>query len=78
LSPPHQTKWQYFDNGWKNYSKEADRTVEECYQEYLKTPGSYDVRSVRSGQWLYQVDFINMKQTNIQHEAHTVRDIRRI
>eukprot|EP01101_Sappina_pedata_P011882 TRINITY_DN8060_c0_g1_i1.p2 TRINITY_DN8060_c0_g1~~TRINITY_DN8060_c0_g1_i1.p2 ORF type:complete len:238 (-),score=93.80 TRINITY_DN8060_c0_g1_i1:73-786(-) len=70
--------WQYFDNGWKSYSKEADAFVEEAYQDYLKTPGSYDVRAIKSGAWMYQVDFINMKQTNIQHEAHTVRDIRRV
>jgi len=77
-SPQAGIHWQYFDNGWKNYAREASKIVEEVYQDYLKTPGSYDVRAVRSGQWLYQVDFINMKQTNIQHEAHTIREIRRV
>jgi len=73
-----QLHWQYFDGGWKSYSKEADRVVEEAYQDYVKNPGCYDVRAIRSGQWMYQVDFVNMKQTNIQHEAHKVRDIRRV
>ena len=52
--------------------------MEEAYQEYLENPSLLDVRAVQSGTWHYQVDFLNMKQTNINHSAHTVRDIRRI
>jgi len=74
----NQTHWQYFDGIWKHYSREADRVVEEAYQDYLKNPGCFDVRAIKSGQWMYQVDFVNMKQTNIQHESHKVRDIRRV
>jgi len=72
------THWQYYDNGWKNYEREAAKVVEEAYQEYVKDPGQFDVRAIKSGHWMYQVDFANMKQTNIQHEAHTVRNIRRV
>jgi hypothetical protein len=36
-----------------------------------------DVRSVQSGQWSYLVDFRQMTQQNVQHEAHTTRAIRR-
>jgi histone H2A len=74
----NQLHWQYFDGVWKSYAKEADRVVEEAYQDYLKNPGCYDVRAIKSGQWMYQVDFVNLKQTNIQHESHKVRDIRRV
>jgi hypothetical protein len=70
--------WQYYDNGWKNYAKAANDSVEAAYQDYLKDQTNFDVRAVKSGHWMYQVDFVNLKQTNIQHEAHTVRDIRRV
>jgi hypothetical protein len=71
-------KWQYEDNGWKDYDAEASEEVEKCYQTYLSCPGQFDVRSVKSGTWHYQVDFPQMIQTNIRHENHTRRAIRRI
>jgi hypothetical protein len=72
---PH---WEYFDRSWRPYVKDASDVVEAAFQEYLRDPGMLDVRSVKSGSWAYQVDFVNMKQTNIEHANHTVRDIRRI
>jgi hypothetical protein len=71
-------KWQYFDNGWFDYHPDASKAVEEAYQDYISNPGMWDVRAVKSGRWHYQVDFPNMKQTNIEHDDHTQRDIRRI
>jgi len=71
--------WQYDEKGtWKNYETEASNVVEEVYQKYLANRGDTDVRAVKSGQWEYMVDFMAMKQTNIQHENHTVRNIRRV
>lgn len=70
--------WQYQHNGWKNYDGKASDVVEEVYQSYLVNRGGTDVRAVKSGEWEYLVDFQQMKQTNIQHAAHTVRDIRRV
>lgn len=75
-SPTH--KWQYFDNGWFDYHAEASKLVEEAYQDYIAHPGMWDVRAVKSGRWHYQVDFPNLKQTNIEHDDHTQRDIRRV
>jgi hypothetical protein len=69
--------WQYQDKGWKNYADPASNVVEKAYQEWQKDPYT-DIRSVKSGQWAYQVDFNRMKQINIEHENHTERDIRRI
>jgi len=69
--------WQYFDGHWKNYDTVAANVVEDVYQKYLANRGDTDVRAVKSGSWEYQVDFMAMKQTNIQHENHTVRNIRR-
>lgn len=76
--PKFTHKWQYDDNGFHDYDKEASKEVEAAYQDYLKSPGCWDVRAVKSGKWEYQVDFPNMKQTNIQHEKHTQRSIRRV
>jgi len=72
--------WQYQDDAgkFKNYDGEASDIVEGCYEEYIKNPNMMDVRAVKSGDWQYQVDFINLKQTNIQHANHKVRNIRRI
>jgi hypothetical protein len=72
--------WQFKqDNGvWGNYDVNGSDTIEDVYQKYLANRGDNDVRAVKSGQWEYQVDFMAMKQTNIQHPNHTVRDIRRV
>jgi len=42
-----------------------------------KNPGDFDVRSVRSGQFHYMVDFRQMTQTNVDHDNHTTRKIKR-
>eukprot|EP00735_Rhodelphis_limneticus_P007161 TRINITY_DN19666_c0_g1::TRINITY_DN19666_c0_g1_i1::g.3342::m.3342 TRINITY_DN19666_c0_g1::TRINITY_DN19666_c0_g1_i1::g.3342 ORF type:complete len:229 (-),score=39.52,sp/Q14781/CBX2_HUMAN/50.00/2e-10,Chromo/PF00385.19/8.2e-13,Chromo/PF00385.19/3.6e+03,WWE/PF02825.15/5.2e+02,WWE/PF02825.15/1.2e-05,Mtf2_C/PF14061.1/0.041 TRINITY_DN19666_c0_g1_i1:74-733(-) len=77
--------WQYYHDkpqdgktvGWHDYTPEAAQIVEDAYLGWLKDP-HVDIRAVKSGQWMYEVDFNLMKQKNIQHEAHTVRDIRRV
>jgi len=72
--------WQFVENdgSWRNYEVAASDEVEDTYQKYLQNKGDSDVRSVKSGQWQYQVDFMAYKQTNIQHSNHTVRNIRRV
>jgi len=84
----HPAIWQYFDNnkvisnpshdGWYNYDAEASDIVEDAWQKYVVHRGLNDVRSVKSGEWEYMVDFMNWKQMNIIHTAHTKRDIRRL
>ena len=70
--------WQYNHGTWKNYDSKASDIIEEIYQNYLSNRGDSDVRAVRSGEWEYMVDFAALKQTNIQHENHTVREVRRV
>jgi len=72
--------WQFLENDslYYNYEPEASDVVEEVYQSYVKSPGATDVRSVKSGQWNYMIDFREMTQQNIQHENHKKRKIRRI
>ena len=72
-------KWQYKNNwgGFSDYDSNASDAVEFAYKDWQKNP-HIDVRSVKSGDWAYMVDFNQMKQQNIQHPAHTQRDIRRV
>jgi hypothetical protein len=79
-APESGSKWQYYDGakgGWNDYDSAASDVVDAAFREWEANPYT-DVRSIGSGQWQYQVDFTNMKQTNIQHAAHTQRDIRRV
>lgn len=68
---------RYDHNGWKDYKDDASDVVEAAYQDWQANPFT-DVRAIKSGDWQYQVDFNAMMQTNIQHEAHTQRRIRRV
>lgn len=70
--------WQYQEGKqWKDYETAAIPVVEAAYQDWLKNP-FIDVRAVKSGQWKYQVDFNQKTQTNVQHDSHTSRSIRRV
>lgn len=71
-------KWEYFDNGWNPYSPPASEVLEDEWQEYASNAHRRDVRSVKSGNFRYFVDFTLMKQTNVDHANHTQRDIRRV
>lgn len=71
-------QWQYFDRGWYDYDADASRLIDVEYAQYLESPSNWDCRSVKSGQFSYLVDFPNMRQTNIVHENHTQRNIRRL
>jgi len=68
--------WQYKHGKWLDYDTDASVQVELAYQDWLGNK-SVDVRAVKSGSFQYQVDFNQMKQTNIQHPNHTMREIRR-
>jgi len=69
--------WQYQHGGWHDYDEEANKMVEAIYQAWKNDPG-VDIRTVKSGHWNYMIDFNLMKQTNIEHESHTERTIRRV
>jgi hypothetical protein len=46
--------WQYHHGVWKDYKSEASDVVERAYQEWKSNPYT-DVRSIKSGDWEYQV-----------------------
>lgn len=62
--------------GWYDYVVEASDILEQVYGEWTHNP-DLSVRAVQSGHWKYKVDFEKMQQTNLEHYAHTVRQIRR-
>jgi hypothetical protein len=69
------------DGGFHDYDQAASEEVEQTYQLYEKEKATgriIDVRNVKSGTWEYQIDFRQLTQTNVRHEAHTTRQIRRI
>lgn len=71
--------WQFKENDGKfhNYDQSANELIEEAYAKFLN--GGIDVYSVKSGgRGHYMVDFRELTQTNITHENHTIRSIRRI
>eukprot|EP00760_Papus_ankaliazontas_P006491 PhM_4_TR13060/c0_g1_i1/m.44156 len=72
-------KWQFYDDGnkWSDYDAVATKALEKAYVDWQKNP-HIDVRSVKSGQWHYMVDFNLMQQQNIDHENHRIRKIQRI
>lgn len=85
----YKALWQYYDNnninavikradGWYDYDLQASDVVEDEWQRYIVNRGNCDVRAVKSGQWEYMVDFMNWKQTNIVHENHKQRQVRRL
>ena len=89
IMPEKGVIWQYYDksnhnaivknlDGWYDYDKKASDVVEEEWQKYIKNRAMCDVRAVKSGQFSYQVDFMSWNQTNLDHSAHTKRNIRRL
>ena len=80
--------WQYYDNSkfttnksaddWYDYDAQASDIVEESWLKYIVNRGLNDVRSVKSGEWEYMVDFMNWNQQNILHSDHRKREIRRL
>ena len=78
-------KWQYWvddcvdgkSTNWYDYTADGNYNVEELYQFHLQNKKCHN-RIVASGAWTYDVDLINMTQTNVTHQNHTSRKIRRI
>jgi poly [ADP-ribose] polymerase len=77
-------KWQYWvddgidgkTTGWYDYDTVASARVERLYTEHTNNP-QFNERTVDSGMWTYTVNLTQMIQTNIKHENHTSRRIRR-
>ena len=72
-------KWQYVaDHGkWSDYTPAASKELERAYASWIVSP-HIDVRSVKSGDWEYMVDFNLSQQTNVKHPNHKIRKIQRI
>ncbi|KNC84415.1 hypothetical protein SARC_03377 [Sphaeroforma arctica JP610] len=81
----YNVMWQYWvddgidgkSTGWYNYDPQGATNTEQLYSEAIMN-SNFNLRSVSSGMWVYAVDFIRMKQTNVVHPNHTSRHIRRL
>lgn len=69
--------YQYMDHIWKDYDESAHGIVEAAYQDWLHDK-EVDARNIKSGEFIYSVDFASMTQTNMQVPPHTQRAIRRL
>ena len=65
--------------GWYRYDSDASKAAETNYlawqHDAVTTPSTLDLDI---GKYRYRVDFNQMKQSNLTHANHTVRDIRRL
>ncbi|KAL7579499.1 hypothetical protein ACA910_007876 [Epithemia clementina (nom. ined.)] len=76
--------WQYWvddgvdgkDEGWHDYDQEGSIQAERLFSEHAKNIDLAN-RWVVSGACTYELDLVNMTQTNVFHPTHTVRRIRR-
>eukprot|EP01064_Diplonema_japonicum_P025458 TRINITY_DN3688_c0_g1_i1.p1 TRINITY_DN3688_c0_g1~~TRINITY_DN3688_c0_g1_i1.p1 ORF type:complete len:270 (+),score=38.44 TRINITY_DN3688_c0_g1_i1:76-885(+) len=75
-------KWQYVENDqtWRDYRVDASAVVEQHFHEWEQDGKGSDivVRAVKSGDWSYDVCFKTLQQTNVDHQSHTKRRIRRV
>mmetsp|Transcript_27295 Transcript_27295/g.32279 ORF Transcript_27295/g.32279 Transcript_27295/m.32279 type:complete len:318 (+) Transcript_27295:61-1014(+) len=77
-------KWQYWvDDGvdgkmtnWYDYSATGSVQAERLYQEHLSNARLTN-RLVESGWFTYDVNMVQMTQTNVKHQNKTARRIRR-
>lgn len=82
VAPPADppVSWQYEtkNQGWQPFDAQAVTPIEAEYQKFLADPHNYDVREVRSGRFRYFINFAAMRQTNIDHDDHRERAVRRV
>lgn len=79
-------QWQYWvddwvdgkEIGWYNYDDDGNAVVEQLYLEYNANRSWLSQRIVKSGFYSYLVDLPLMTQTNVEHPARKVRNIRRV
>lgn len=77
-------KWQYWvddgvdgkSTGWYDYTMRGSAEVERLFQEHSLNAHLKN-RLVESGAWTYDVNLVQMIQTNLRHPNRTSRRIRR-
>jgi hypothetical protein len=68
--------YEYFDGHWKPYAEDAHGIVEAAFKDWLADK-EVDSRPVKSGEFIYMINFDEWTQQNAQVPPHTVRQIRR-
>ena len=73
--------WEYEDNtGWMSYGDSQQAVLESFYQVFLRNKNLTTACKVRiqTDAWAYEVDFEDMVQTNLDHQGHRSRPVRRL
>jgi hypothetical protein len=78
-----QCVWQYDSrHGWFDFDLDASQQIEDVWRAHEREPNNhqYHQATVKSGGdgWRYTVNFDQMTETNLDHERHRVRNIRRV
>ncbi|ELR17788.1 uncharacterized protein ACA1_066090 [Acanthamoeba castellanii str. Neff] len=75
--------WQFDSrHGWFDFDLDASQQIEDAWRAHERDPNNdqYHQAEVKSGPdgWRYSVNFDQMTETNLDHERHRVRNIRRV
>jgi hypothetical protein len=73
--------WEYQDNtGWMSYGDSQQAVLESFYQVFLrdKRPTTACKVRIQTDEWVYEVNFEDMVQTNLDHQEHRSRPVRRL
>jgi len=77
-----QYVWQFDSkHGWFDFDSSASEEVDSKFLQRSKNPNFENEKVVvKSGsdEWKYLIDFNNMTQTNMDHQNHRTRNIRRV
>ena len=79
-------KWSYHvgvavndkQPGWHDFDQKAATVVEAAYVKWLNNPGGAASQlTLTVGKYNYKIDLAELTQTNLTHDNHTVRKLRR-
>ncbi|KAI2489089.1 hypothetical protein MHU86_25503 [Fragilaria crotonensis] len=75
--PPTNFVWEYEDNGWCPLAPASQAIVESAFRAYISGASRESTQTFRSERWTYEVNFVTMRQTNLDHPNHRQRNLQR-
>ena len=61
---------------WVDYPAVQHKVLEQAYEAFMSGSAEATV-TIQGPKWKYKIDFVEMKQTNLDHRNHTRRAIKR-
>jgi Glycine-rich domain-containing protein-like/WWE domain len=79
LSSRSTVIWEFQENSgkWTPYRTDQQNILESGYKKLVHATPAICKVQIQAGPWTYEVDVQTLKQTNMEHEDHTQRNIRR-